>query len=323
MRLNSSASAPSSSLLAISIRWSSAPEPIFAAAAWIVSIGRTSLRASSTPVAVARSRNATSSSAVRQIADFERCERLAQRLLDEDVPAERIDRLEGAQHLRPVQVAPGRRRVGGVVRGRAERACTCGSEAKFVRRRTRLTSGCVMSSPRQSTAYAYPAVPTRALDRPAGHEGEVDLGHDDAASGRTLGHGDRHVGLGRRAEVDVPEVPFRRARADELRAPREVDPAVECGRARAGMRGLAPSRWRRGSSARLTSSSRAEEAVEVLFRSASPALPASVGRLGDRLELAQDVLHLLLDRSGGGGRLVLLDAASALACCPGRRSRAP
>ena len=70
MRLNSSASAPSSSLLVTSIRWSSAPEPIFAAAAWIDSIGRTSLRASRTLVAIARSRNATSSSAVRQIADL-------------------------------------------------------------------------------------------------------------------------------------------------------------------------------------------------------------------------------------------------------------
>ena len=67
-------------------------------------------------MAIARSRNATSSSAVRQIADFERRERLAQRLLDEDAPAERLDRLEGAEHLRPVLIAPDRRRVGGAVR---------------------------------------------------------------------------------------------------------------------------------------------------------------------------------------------------------------
>ena len=44
-----------------------------------------------------------------------------ERLLDEDVPAERVDRLEGAQHLGAVRVAPGRGRVGGCVRGRAER----------------------------------------------------------------------------------------------------------------------------------------------------------------------------------------------------------
>ncbi len=48
----------------------SAPEPIFAAAAWIDSMGRTSLRASTTLVAIARSRNATSRNAVRQIADL-------------------------------------------------------------------------------------------------------------------------------------------------------------------------------------------------------------------------------------------------------------
>ncbi len=68
MRLNSSASAPSSSLAETSIRWSSAPEPILAAAVWIDSIGLTSRRASRTLVAIARTRNATSSSAVRQIA---------------------------------------------------------------------------------------------------------------------------------------------------------------------------------------------------------------------------------------------------------------
>ena len=70
MRLNSSASAPSSSLLETSIRWLSEPEPILAAAAWIDSIGRTSLRASRMLVAMASSRNATSSRAVRQIADL-------------------------------------------------------------------------------------------------------------------------------------------------------------------------------------------------------------------------------------------------------------
>ena len=53
-----------------SIRWSSAPEPIFAAAAWTDSIGRASLRASRTLVAIASSRNATSRSALRQIADL-------------------------------------------------------------------------------------------------------------------------------------------------------------------------------------------------------------------------------------------------------------
>ena len=68
MRLNSSASAPSSSLLSTSIRWSSAPEPIFAAATWIDSIGLTRRRASRMLVATASTRNATSRIAVRQIA---------------------------------------------------------------------------------------------------------------------------------------------------------------------------------------------------------------------------------------------------------------
>jgi hypothetical protein len=52
-----------------SIRMSSAPAPICAAADWIDSIGRTSRRARTYAVATARSRNATSRSAVRQIAD--------------------------------------------------------------------------------------------------------------------------------------------------------------------------------------------------------------------------------------------------------------
>ena len=52
------------------MRWLSEPEPILAAAVWIDSIGRTSLRASSTLVAIASSRNANSRNAVRQIADL-------------------------------------------------------------------------------------------------------------------------------------------------------------------------------------------------------------------------------------------------------------
>ena len=47
-------------------------------------------------------------------------------------------------------------------RGARSAARTCGSDAKFVCRRTRLRSGWVTSSPRASTAYAYPAVPIRA-----------------------------------------------------------------------------------------------------------------------------------------------------------------
>ena len=55
-------------------------------------------------------------------------------------------------------------------------------------------SGWVTSPPRESTAYAYPAVPTRARSITCADGAQVDLGHHDAASGRTLGHGDRHVG---------------------------------------------------------------------------------------------------------------------------------
>ena len=69
MRLNSSASAPSSSLPRYSMRWSSAPAPILAAAACIDSIGRTIRRASTTLVPTARARNRTRSRAVRWIVE--------------------------------------------------------------------------------------------------------------------------------------------------------------------------------------------------------------------------------------------------------------
>jgi hypothetical protein len=59
------------------------------------------------------------------------------------------------------------------------------------------------------------------------NEAEVDLGHHDAATGAALGHGDRHVGPRATLEVDASEIPVLRARAQELRAPREIDPAAD------------------------------------------------------------------------------------------------
>ena len=109
MRLNSSASAPSSSLLRISIRWSSEPDPIFAAADWIDSIGRTSLRASRTLVAIASRRNATSRNAVRQIADFRGAKASLSGCSTKMRQPGRRNRVECAQHFLSVAVAANRR----------------------------------------------------------------------------------------------------------------------------------------------------------------------------------------------------------------------
>ena len=104
-----------------SIRWSSEPSPIFAAAAWIDSIGRAIRRASRTLVAVARSRNATSRNAVRQIADLSGANASLSGSSTKTRQPSRVDGLEGAEHFRTVVVAPDRRRVVGAIR-RAARA---------------------------------------------------------------------------------------------------------------------------------------------------------------------------------------------------------
>src|SRR6266511_1138752 len=49
---------------------------------------------------------------------LERRKRLTKRFFDEDTPAERLDRLERAQDLRPILITPDRHCVGGGLRGR-------------------------------------------------------------------------------------------------------------------------------------------------------------------------------------------------------------
>ena len=153
MTLNSSASAPSSSLLVTSIRCSNAPEPILAAAVWIDSIGRTSRRASSALVATASRRNATSRSDVRQIADLSGA---YASLVGSSTKTRQPSGLTSRKALStfvPFSSRP-TATVSAVACGVESAARTCGSDAKLVCRRTRLTSGCVTSTPRESTAYA-------------------------------------------------------------------------------------------------------------------------------------------------------------------------
>ena len=166
---------------------------------------------------------------------LERRERLAQRLLDEDPPAERLDRLEGAQHLRPVLVAPGRGdrvRLGAAScerrshlreRGEArvpqdEVDVRMGDElAAASRPRTRIRS--CRSAPGRSTSLTK----LRSI-----------VGDDDAPPGRSLGDGDRHVGLRAPLEVDATEVPLVRPRADERGVASRGRCRCRRGRARAG-----------------------------------------------------------------------------------------
>ena len=99
-------------------------------------------------------------------------------------------------------------------------------------RRTRLIFGCVTSRPRESTAYAYPAVPDmRSVDDlPDG--AKVDV-RDHRASPRVpLGNRDREVGQAV-LEVDRAEVPLLRPRDEELRAAGKVRAAAGGGLCRA------------------------------------------------------------------------------------------
>ena len=275
-------------------------------------------------MAIARSRNATSSSAVRQIADLSGANASLSGSSTKTRQPSELDRLEGAQHLRPVLVAPDRRRVGGRLAARASAARTCGSEAKFVCRRTRSMSGCVTSSPRESTAYAYPAVPiARSLD---------DLADEARGRSRRRRRRVRERARRRRSSCAAgsragsrrgPRYRSLRPRADELAALGEVDPAVdavELERRDANL--LLPGRVQ---VAQLADELLAlEEAVEVLLplcQSRSSRVRRSAGR-PPRARAGSPASSCSID-GGGGGRLVPLDAASAPACCPGTRSRAP
>ena len=92
---------------------------------------------------------------------LERSEGLAKRLLDEDMPAERSIVWNALSTFVPSSSRPIVAACRASLRPRSA-ARTCGSEAKLVCRRTRSMFGWVTSTPRESTAYAYPAVPMRA-----------------------------------------------------------------------------------------------------------------------------------------------------------------
>ena len=179
MRLNSSASAPSSSRLVLSIRMSRAPEPIFAAAAWIDSIGRTRRRTSNTPVALASSRNATSRIAVRQIADSSGANALL------SGPRRRRasragDRLVRAQDLRPLWIAPDGRHVG-VLPPAAKRRLHLRQrgEARATEEKVGVEVG-----DEQPLCVDRVRIPRGADSRPRddlGNEAQVDVGDDDPA----------------------------------------------------------------------------------------------------------------------------------------------
>ena len=163
MRLNSSASAPSSSLLSTSIRWSSSPEPIFAAAIWIDSIGLTRRRASRMLVATASTRNATSRIAVRQIA----ARSGAYASLSGSSTKTRQPSGSTVWYALSTFV-PSRSRPTVAVSAAAVGVCsaarTCGSSAKLVCRRTRLMSGCVTSCRgrrRRRRTQWFPRAPAR------------------------------------------------------------------------------------------------------------------------------------------------------------------
>ena len=265
MRLNSSASAPSSSRLVVSIRWSSAPEPILAAAAWIDSIGRTSRRASTY---AGRARRAEEGDEQERRAPDRRLERrecLAQRLLDEDVPAERVDRLVRAQDLRAVLVAPDRRRVGVFARAEQRRAHLRQRREVGVPEEEVAVRMGDRARPGESTAYAYPAVPIARARRHLADEREVDLGHHDTASAARSATAIDMCGC-------EPPAGSRRARstASPLAPPRNsrlcasVDPAAGAVGPRAGRPNLLPSRPRRGTEL-AEELLPPEEAVEVLF----------------------------------------------------------
>ena len=164
-----------------------------------------------------------------------------------------------------------------------------------------------MSSPRESTAYAYPAVPTLARSMTCGTErrsiSATTTPRPGARSATEI------VMWGRAPlEIDAARIPFLRPRADEIRAPGEVDPAVESvDLEQGGADTLLPGRVEVAQST--DGLVTLEEAVEVLVSLRQSGSARRDGRLGYRLELPQDFLHLLLDRGGGRRRLVPLDGA--------------
>ena len=179
-----------------SIRSSSEPAPIFAAAACIASIGRAIRRASTKLVATARIRNATSNNAVRQMADLSG----ANASLSGSSTKTRQPSESMVWYALSTFVPSGSRPIvaasSGLFAGPLSASRTCGSEAKLVRLRTRLRSGWATSS---TGGVDGVRVSRRSDPRTVDHladEAQVDLGDHDAASGCTFGHGDRHARLG-------------------------------------------------------------------------------------------------------------------------------
>ena len=157
---------------------------------------------------------------------FEGRERLAERFLDEDEPAERLDPLVRAEDLRSVLVATVRDGVGHGLRRRMERGVHLW-ERREVRMRVDQVDVwvCEQVSARVDGVRVSRRPDPRAFDDRR-DEREVDVGYDDACSAG-LCNGDLRVRLGAASlEVDRPEVPLLRARLDECLALREVDSAV-------------------------------------------------------------------------------------------------
>ena len=93
---------------------------------------------------------------------LERRERLAQRFLDEDEPAQRLHRLKGAEHLRPIRIASGRHRVGGGIRGPAERRSDLRQRGEAHAPDDVVDVGVADKLAARTDDVCVPAVPTRA-----------------------------------------------------------------------------------------------------------------------------------------------------------------
>ena len=198
------------------MRWSSDPDPSFAAAAWIASIGLAQI-----PREQHAHRDRDEEEYDQQPRSppdrrLDGCERLAQRLLHEDPPARRVHPLERAQHLGPLRISS----VGDDALGRRV-AGDCGAD---LRQRTEVRIGqdeAVVRGVGDDPTAGINCVGVagradlRATDR-VDDRPKVDVGNDDAAARRSLGH--RHVQVRPAVwpEGDRAEKPLLGPRAPEL-----------------------------------------------------------------------------------------------------------
>ena len=294
------------------MRWSSAPAPILAAAACIASIGRAIRRASTTLVAIARSRNATSSSAVRQIAESSGANAsLNGSSTNTHHPSDSI-RLVRAEHLRPVVVAPGRHGPSPALRPpSAARLRTCGSdgEARPLQHQVRCPGG---RSARPPSRWRTRSRPSRSA--PARSPAERTSGRSRRRPRRAragLRDGDRHVRLGAVLEADRAEVLLRISPAPGRTSGlfEKSTPLSERSMSNGETADPLLARQRRGSSAGSPASRAPARRWYSRSRSRSPVAAVRLRSAGPSASIwSQDVLHVLLDRRGVGGRLVALDA---------------